>query len=80
MHQETLNTNDVYDLEVEDVNSEMIPEYNLNFSPLVKWTKYYPKSQVISETSTGVLTRAQQKKKKVILNKHQEFYMFNSFM
>lgn len=60
---DTLNTNDVENSEFEDVNLEIILKYDLNFPPMVKWTKDPPKSEFIGETSTRVLTHAQQKQK-----------------
>lgn len=42
--------------------------------------KDHPKSQVIGETYASILTRAQQKEQKALLNVNQEFCMFNSFI
>lgn len=67
-------------LEFEDINDELDPSYDPNYPPLTKWTRNNPKTQVIGELSSGVLTRAQQKTKRSALLSKVEYCMFNSFI
>lgn len=34
-------------LEFEEINAKINPEYDLNYTPLTKWTKYHLKTQII---------------------------------
>ena len=56
---------------IEDVVSEILPEVDTNYPPMIKWTKDHPKSQIIGSPSSKVLTRAQRKEKDAFLSKHQ---------
>ena len=66
--------------EFEEVSVELDPSNDLNFPTLTKWTSDHPKTHVIGESSTGVLTRSQQKAKRTALFFKVEFCMFNSFV
>lgn len=47
---------------------------------MTKWTRYHAQTQVLGDTSLGVLTRAQLKENQTLLSKNLEFCMFNSFI
>lgn len=47
----------------EEINVELDPAYDPNYPLLVKWMRDHPKTQVIGESSEGVLTRSQLKAK-----------------
>ncbi|KAI3780095.1 hypothetical protein L2E82_09982 [Cichorium intybus] len=66
--------------ETEEIFAELIPEYDPNYPPMLKWMRDHPQSQIIGETSTSVLTRAQQKAKQTALFSKVEFCMLNSFI
>ncbi|KAI3700157.1 hypothetical protein L2E82_44776 [Cichorium intybus] len=66
--------------ETKEVFAEINPKYDPNYPPMLKWTKDHPRSQIIGETSAGVLTRAQLKEKQTTLFSKVEFCMFNSFI
>ena len=62
------------------MNVELDPTYDTDYAPLVKWTNDHPKSQVIREATSGVLTGVQQKANQTALISKMEFCMFNSFI
>ena len=64
----------------EEINAELDHAYDPNYPPLTKWTRDHPKTQVIDESSEGVLTRSQIKAKQTAPFTHVEFCMFNSFI
>ena len=64
----------------EEINAELDPSCDPNYPPLSKWTKDHPKTQVIGESSEGVLTRSKIKAKQTALFSQVEFCMFNSFV
>lgn len=66
--------------EVEEFNSKIFHEYDPYYTPLMKWTKDHPNTQVISNRSIGVLNRTQQMEWQDLLNTNQEFCMFHSFI
>lgn len=43
---------------IEEDNFEVIPEYDPSYPPMVKWTKDHPKTQIIGNPTTSVLTTA----------------------
>ena len=57
---ENNNTNEEYTQSEfeEEINVELNPAYDPNYPPLLKWTRDHPKTQVIGESSEGVLTRS----------------------
>lgn len=74
----TNEDNDDY-FETLSVNYEVIPEYDHNYPPLVKWMKDHPKTQVIGNPSTDILTFAQKKEMQDLLNINQDYCMLHSF-
>ena len=64
----------------EEVVSEILPEVDPDYPPMIKWTRDHPKTQIIGSPSSTVLTRAQRKEKDAMLSKHQEFCMYSSFL
>ncbi|KAL4578457.1 hypothetical protein LXL04_014580 [Taraxacum kok-saghyz] len=64
----------------EEVISEILPEIDPEYPPMIKWTRDHPKTQIIGNPSDQVLTRAQRKAKDAMLSKHQEFCMYSSFL
>ncbi|KAI3515898.1 hypothetical protein L1887_14803 [Cichorium endivia] len=66
--------------EAEEIIPEINPEYDPNYPPMIKWTKDHPQSQILGESSAGVLTRAQVKEKQAALFSKVEFCMFHSFI
>ena len=79
---ENPNTNDDSDVqsEVKDVNAKLDPTCDPNYPPLTKWTRDHPITHVIGESSSGVLTRAQQKAKQTKLFSKVEYCILNSFI
>ena len=66
--------------EFEEINVELNLSLDPNYPPMTKWTRDHPKTQVIGESSSGVLTRAQQKAKQSALLSKVEYCMINSFI
>ncbi|KAL4573963.1 hypothetical protein LXL04_020785 [Taraxacum kok-saghyz] len=64
----------------EEVISEILPEIDPEYPPMIKWTRDHPKTQIIGNPSDQLLTRAQRKTKDAMLGKHQEFCMYSSFL
>ena len=64
----------------EEIIAELDPTYDPNYAPLTKWTRDHTKTQVIGESSEGVLNRSQIKAKQTALFSQVEFCMFNSFV
>ncbi|KAI3505861.1 hypothetical protein L1887_28170 [Cichorium endivia] len=66
--------------EAEEIFAELNPKYDPNYPPMLKWTRDHAQSQIIGETSAGVLTQAQIKEKQTTLFSKMEFCMFHSFI
>ncbi|KAL4564910.1 hypothetical protein LXL04_028986 [Taraxacum kok-saghyz] len=66
--------------EVEEFISPNENDYDMNYPPLVKWTRDHPQRQIIGSPSQGILTRAQRKEREATLNKNLLFCQHNAFL
>ncbi|KAL4590759.1 hypothetical protein LXL04_003702 [Taraxacum kok-saghyz] len=66
--------------EVEEIISLNENDYDMNYPPLVKWTRDHPQRQIIGSPSQGVLARAQRKEREAFLNKILLFCQYNVFI
>ncbi|KAL4590865.1 hypothetical protein LXL04_003810 [Taraxacum kok-saghyz] len=66
--------------EVEETISPNENDYDMNYLPLVKWTRDHPQQQIIGTPSQGIQTRAQRKEREASLNKNLLFCQYNAFL
>ena len=48
--------------------------------PMIRWTKDHPNTQVIGDVKEKVLTRAQLKERRALLNRHQNYVLSHVFI